>query len=126
MAKYTIEYFQKLLELVKVERKEDLELYKSKVQKQPISERKKNGFTWYPVNITKMGFTYGDRAFVILERMPGTEGDEHLFRAGKSVSLFTQDPEADDRDRNGVVNFVDKLRMKIVLNSQDLPPLDRR
>lgn len=112
--------FEQLLELLKMEWQEDLEQYKQVIEKLPLHERKEKGFSWYPVAIVKRGYTIGDRAFVIVERDKNDE-TKHQFRSGVSVRLFSEIPAAKKYDKTAVVHFVDKNKMKIILNSRDLP-----
>lgn len=109
-----------LVELIKIEREADFEQYKGLVQDLPLAERKKQGFTWFPLNIVRTGYTYGDRAFVVAERTTDFQQPAQ-FRSGKIVNLFTQKPKAYLPERTGIVHYVDKNKMKIILNSKDLP-----
>ncbi len=111
---------EKLLELLQIEREEDLEQYKALIESLPLHERKAKGYTWYPVNVVKKGYTIGDRAFVIVEKS-GAEDEEDHLRSGKTVRIFSELPAADKADRNGVIHYVNKNRMKIILNSRELP-----
>ena len=47
--------------------------------------------------------------------------EKHQFRAGKTVRLFSNQPAVNRGEANGVVYFVDKNRMKVILNGKDLP-----
>jgi superfamily I DNA and/or RNA helicase len=119
MAK-ALEELQVLSELLQMEKEADLEQFKEKIQRLPLSERKANGYAWYPVQVIKSGYTYGERAVVTVERdVP--EDEAHQFRAGKVVNFFTNQPAVKHREKTGVVNFVNKNRMQIILNSKDLP-----
>ncbi len=109
-----------LLRLLQIEKEEDLEQYKKLIESQPLQERKEKGYTWYPVHVVKKGYTIGDRAFVILEK-GGSEEEEHHFRSGKTVRLFSQLPAAEGGERSGVIHYVDKNKMKVILNSRELP-----
>ncbi|MCB0549434.1 MAG: AAA family ATPase, partial [Phaeodactylibacter sp.] len=109
-----------LSELLQLEKKEDLEQFKLAVQRLPLEERKEKGYTWYPLQVAKSGYTYGERAFVIVERN-ASESEPHHFRPGKVVNLYTRQPAVQHAERSGVIQFVDKNRMKVVLNSKDLP-----
>lgn len=111
----------KLQELLELERQEDLEQFKALVEKQPLAERIVKGFSWYGVRAIKSGYTYGERAFVIVEREGRQEHPEHQFRAGKTVRLFCEVKDGKPRERTGVLQFVDRNRLKIVLNARDLP-----
>ena len=109
-----------LSELLQLEKEEGLEQFKRMVQRLPLEERKNKGYTWYPLQVVKSGYTYGERAFVIVERHAAAD-EHHHFRPGKVVNLYTRQPAVQHPERSGVIQFVDKNRMKIVLNSKDLP-----
>ncbi len=108
-----------LLELLKLEKKEDFEQHKKLVQQLPLDERIKKGYTWYAVQIVKTGYALGERAYVVLEK--SNEDHEHHFRSGKAVNLFTQQPNVSKPEKSGVIHYVNKNKMKIILNSKDLP-----
>ncbi|MEO1513551.1 MAG: IGHMBP2 family helicase [Bacteroidota bacterium] len=114
------EELERLRQLLLQEKEEDFEQYQRLVKQLPINERKEKGLCWYPVQALKQGYTYGERAFVVIGR---PEGDDrpHRFSAGKTVSLFTQQPGTKRPDRTGVVHYVDKNKMKIILNTTDIP-----
>ncbi len=115
---------QQLLDLLKIEKQEDFEQYRKMVQSLPLEQRRAKGFTWYPVQVVGKGYTIGDRAFATIERAaPSTGQDvqEHQFRSGKIVGLFTKQPSVHRPEYSGTIHFVDKNRMKIILNSRDLP-----
>lgn len=115
-----LEELEQLARLLQLEKEADLEQFKSRIQRLPLTERRDNGYAWYPVQIVKTGYTYGERAFVTVEReVP--EDTPHHFRAGMVANLFTQQAGAHKPERSGVVNFVSKNRMQIILNSKDLP-----
>jgi ATP-dependent RNA/DNA helicase IGHMBP2 len=110
----------RLAELLQMEKEADLEQFKQMVQRLPLAERKAKGYAWYPVQVVKSGYTYGERAYLIVERdVPETE--HHYFRAGMAVNFFTQQAGVNRPERSGVVHFVRKNRMQITLNSKDLP-----
>lgn len=111
---------QATFDLLQLEKEEDFRQYREIIQKLPLKERKEKGYSWYPVEAAKTGYTIGDRAFVIVEKT-GDKDTSHLFRAGKTVSLFTQQPEVKHPEKTGIIQFVEKNRMKIVLNAKDLP-----
>ena len=114
-----IEYLERLLAALVVEREEDFRVYKEMIQSVPLQERKALGYSWYPIEIIKTGYAIGDRAYVILERK--TElFQPHQFRSGMSVSLFMES-DGKPKEKTGIINFVDKNKMKIILNSRDFP-----
>lgn len=113
-------FFQKLNELIQLEKQSDLEQYRALVERLPMAERKEKGFTWYPVLVNKSGYTYGERAYVVIAHQEPS-GFQHQFRSGKTVRFFVQLADGKTKERSGVINFVDKARMKIILNTKDLP-----
>lgn len=115
----TIKELEKLSELLSLEKKEDFEQHKQQVLNLPLDQRVQKGYSWYPVAVVKSGYALGERAFVIVERAD-TENN-HQFRSGKTVNLFTRQPEAYQPEKTGVIQYVEKKRMKIILNAKDLP-----
>ncbi len=114
----------KLQQLLKLEKQEDFERYRKDVLTLSLAEKRKKGLTWHPLTINKQGYTVGDRAFVIVERNKDTDSS-HRFKSGAPVELYSL---ADDkfskttqRSQSGVIHFVDKRKMKIILNSKDFP-----
>ncbi len=109
-----------LVDLLKLEKEEDFEQFKVVIQNLSLSEKRKKGYTWYPLNLVKSGYTIGDRAFVVVEKTTDTI-QHHRFRAGKTVNFYSQQAGAYQPEKTGIINFVDKNKMKIVLNTKDLP-----
>lgn len=108
-----------LRHLVQLEKEEDFEQHRRKILQLPLDKRVAEGYSWYPVVVSKSGYALGDRAYVIVERTGEEKPDQ--FRAGKTVSLFTRQPEVRHPEKTGVIQFVHRKRMKIILNSSDLP-----
>jgi superfamily I DNA and/or RNA helicase len=115
-----IPYLRSLAEWLHLEKKADLERFRQEVESKPLEERRQKGYSWYPVVARKTGYTYGDRAYVEIERTKGLELDHH-FKSGKPVRLFSRQPEIKRPHYTGVVYWVHGDRMRIVLNSRDLP-----
>jgi superfamily I DNA and/or RNA helicase len=111
---------EELAELLKIEKKEDFEQYRRIMESLPIDQRRGKGMAWYPLNVIQSGYTIGERAFVVVERTQ-QKGKEHQFRSGKMVRLFTQQAHVHNPDRSGIIYFVDKDKMRITLNTRDLP-----
>ena len=118
--KKTLQELQEVADLLLLEKEEDLRQYQELIQKLPLVERKEKGYSWYPVVSVKSGYTIGDRAFVVVEKT-GDKDTSHLFRSGKTVSLFTQQAEIKNPSKSGVIQYVERNKMKIVLNAKDLP-----
>jgi len=104
--------------LVQLEREEERRLHLEVIQAMPLVKRVQKGYSWYPLQVTETGYGIGGRPTVTVVR----EGEEsHQFRAGTSINLFTTQPLASGPQRAGVIHYVKKNRMKIVLGGEDLP-----
>lgn len=108
-----------LRDLVQIEREAERSAHVERIQHLSVQQRVEEGYAWYPVVVDKSGFTIGDRAFVIVARTD--EPSPHKFRAGKTVNLTTRQSGIDKPNAAGVIQFVNKGRMKIVLNQSYLP-----
>jgi ATP-dependent RNA/DNA helicase IGHMBP2 len=116
-----IEEIQNLRALLALEKKADLEFFKSVIQNKPLEQRRAEGFTWFPLAVMRTGYTYGDRAFVVVERS-GAPEVPHQFRSGNVVQLFSRNAGKNEKaEKSGVVNYVNKNQMYVILNSKDLP-----
>jgi len=116
----TLQELEELLKLIKMEREADFDQYKILVQNLPVHQRIEEGFTWYPLQLLNAGYTYGNRAYVIVERTSNFDQPDQ-FRSGKIVNFFTQQPKAYQPEKTGVIHYLDKNKMKIILNAKDLP-----
>lgn len=113
-------HLDKMSRLLAIERKQEYEYYKDKIKHLPIPKRKEQGFTWYPVQVIKTGYTYGSRAYVTVERSDHLD-ENHQFRGGKVVNLFSQRENLRNPEQSAVVHFVERNKMKIILNTDLLP-----
>ena len=107
-----------LRHLVQLEREEERKLHLEVIQAMPLPQRVKKGYSWHPLQATETGYGIGGRPVVTVTRA----GEEaHQFRAGTSVNLFTKSPGANAPQRSGVIKYVKKNRMQIILGGEDLP-----
>ncbi len=116
-------YFKKLLDLVKTEREEDRNQYTILTEATSISERRSNGLTWYPIAIRGSEMSRGDYLTVEVERT--THQDlSHQFRAGVPAMLFGNHDFKNDRVE-GTVSYQSGNRLKITLLTDELPDWSR-
>ena len=107
-----------LRQLVQLERDEERRLHLEVIQAMPLPERVKKGYSWHPLQIAETGYGIGGRPVVTVTR----HGEEaHQFRSGTSVNLFSSQPGMKGTQRSGVIKYVKKNRMQIVLGGDDLP-----
>ncbi len=111
---------QQLSELLKIEKQKDFEQFRAFVQSLALHDRVTEGYSWHPVEVVKSGYTYGERAYVIVTRTKATD-TPHQFRSGQPVRFFTNSPDEKKPEVSGVIQSLSKGRMKIVLGSKDVP-----
>lgn len=108
-----------LIDLLKIEKDEDYAQYQRKMLDTSVKERKKQGVTWYPVELVNRYISTGERFTLELERTTDLN-QNHSFHSGAVVSVFSG--HGDDAETvSGVVSYQRKEKMKVVLNSSDLP-----
>jgi ATP-dependent RNA/DNA helicase IGHMBP2 len=109
------------LELLKLEQQADLEQYRQKVLLRSLTDRTKEGTTWYPVSLKRDYIGTGERPIIEIERTNHLD-QPHSFQSGKLVSVFSNATGKPERDHvNGVINYVRDNTMVITLNSDDHP-----
>lgn len=113
-------HFQHLRQLLRQEKEADLRAFLEMVREKPLADRVEQGYTWYPLQVLNTGFALSEKAFVIVERSTRLNAP-HQLRSGQPVSLFTNAPHIDHPSVQGVINFVERNRMKIILNARDVP-----
>ncbi len=115
------EQLAKTLDLIKLERQADLEQYRQKVLLRSLTQRTKEGVTWYPLRLIKDYIGTGERVIVELERTTHVD-QPHSFSSGKLVSLFSNASGKPEKEHvNAVVNYVRDNTLVITLNGDDLP-----
>jgi ATP-dependent RNA/DNA helicase IGHMBP2 len=114
-----MEYFKKLLNLLKVEREEDLRSYLAHTESASVADRRASGLSWYPIAIRGTEMSRGDYLSIELERTTHQELS-HQFRFGSSVTFFSNHDAAKDRTE-GTVTYVAGSRMKITIKTDELP-----
>lgn len=115
------EELKHLRKILKIEKEEDLQQYRKFVVESEISERVKNGSSWYPVKITQTGYGRGEQVFVELERT-NSKNSDHQLQTGKRASLFCNTNNQASKLRvEGVIGTALKDRLRLYLNADELP-----
>jgi len=120
---YCMDYFKRLLELLRIEKEADRQSYRELAAKLSVAERRENGMTWYPVAIRDTELGRGDYLLVELERT--THKDIfHQFRFGMTAALFSNHDAKNDRVE-GTITYVGGDRLKLSLRTDELPDWSR-
>ncbi len=118
-----MDYFKKLLDLLKTERKEDQEQYRQLTETLSVAERRANGLTWYPIAIRDTEMSRGDYLTIEVERT--THHDIiHQLRFGAAAALFSNHDPKNDRVE-GVISFQGGNKLRITLRTDELPDWSR-
>ncbi|GAB4028189.1 AAA domain-containing protein [Spirosoma koreense] len=118
-----MDYFKKLLQLLKVEREEDRNQYRKLTETTSIADRRANGLTWYPIAIRGSEMGRGDYLTVEVERT--THQDiPHQLRFGMPAVLFSNHDPSTDRVE-GTLTYQGGNRAKITLRTDELPDWSR-
>jgi ATP-dependent RNA/DNA helicase IGHMBP2 len=118
-----MDYFKRLLELLQLEQEEERVYYQELIENVPVTERRANGITWYPVVVKDTEVGRGDYITVEVERT-SHQDLVHEFRFGMSAALFSNhDPKAGRVE--GVVTYISGNRLKISLRTDELPDWSR-
>lgn len=116
-------YFKKLLDLLRIEREEDHNQYKKLTEQSSVAERRANGLSWYPIAIRGMEMSRGDYLTVEVERT--THQDvSHQLRTGMPAVLFSNHDAKNDRVE-GTISHQHNNRLKITLRTDELPEWSR-
>src|SRR5579859_1299851 len=118
-----MDYFKRLLDLLKTEKDEDKQSYQALTAALSVSDRRANGLTWYPIAIKDTEMSLGDYLIVELERTTHQEV-AHSFRSGVSVMLFSNHDPAGDK-LEGTVSYQSGNMMKVALRTDELPDWSR-
>lgn len=118
--KSSIERLKKLKELLVIEREEDFYQYKEQFLRASIEQRKKNGATWYPIQIISNEIGYADYVHLEVERT-NTLDMPHLFSTGKNVSLFSNKNPDEVQEITGTIKQSGRNKLKIIMHTDELP-----
>lgn len=111
---------KKLKELLLIEREEDFYQYKEQFLRASIEQRKKNGATWYPIQILSNEIGYADFVHLEIERTNNLDAP-HQFSAGKNVSLFSNKNPEEKLEVTGTIKQSGKNKMKLIMHTDELP-----
>lgn len=112
-------YFEALFDALLKELEADRLEYETMVLSSPVSSRREQGLSWYPIAIRGIEPAFGDYLMVELERT--THQDlPHGFRQGGLACLFSMHQPAEHR-LNGLITWVGDNRLKLHVRLEELP-----
>lgn len=118
-----MDYFKKLLALLKIEQEEDKRSYQALTESTSVNERRASGLTWYPIAIRDTEMGRADYLTVEVERTTHQDIPTQL-RFGAAATLFSNhDPKTDRVE--GTITWQGGDRLKISLRTDELPEWSR-
>jgi len=102
-----------------MEKDEDYAQYQRKMLNTSVDERRQKGVTWYPVQLVNRFISTGERYTLELDRTSHLE-QNHAFQVGAIASVFSGHGEDADAV-SGVISYVRRDKMRVVLNSDNVP-----
>lgn len=116
----SVKELEHTLELLRIEAREDRELYQHKMKGMTLAQKKEEGFVWYPLAIKDTYYGMGERLIIEVERSANLD-DPHHFQTGKTVSFFSSH-DSDERDEiAGVISAIGQKFMKLVFFVDEVP-----
>jgi ATP-dependent RNA/DNA helicase IGHMBP2 len=113
------EHFLNLKALLAIEEKEDFAQYREQFVLANLDTRRKNGVTWYPVDLKESESTLGGQMLIYVERNNYLNA-AHQFSSGKNVVVFSNN-NGQQPEMHGTIKSVYENRMAIVINMDDVP-----
>ncbi len=118
-----MQYFQRLQQLLQVEKEADKQSYQRLNTKLSPAARREAGVTWYPIAIRDTEIGRGDYLTIEMERT--THQDiAHSLRFGMTAALFSNHNPSENRIE-GTVTQVSGNRLKLALRVDELPDWTR-
>jgi ATP-dependent RNA/DNA helicase IGHMBP2 len=113
------DHFLHLKSLLEIEQKEDFAQYREQFVLANLDARRRNGVTWYPVNLKETEATLGGQIVINIERN-NYLNIAHQFSSGKNVVLFSNN-NGQQPEMHGTIKSVYENKMAIVVNMDDGP-----
>ena len=120
------EHLEHLLEILTIEKEEDQRIYREKVLSRKLKDRVKDGYSWYPVRMSRVYIGMGERWTIDIDAPEGMKTEGQVFQTGAVVSIFGLDQDREVGRLTGVITQLRSNRMRISLGIENLPDwLDR-
>lgn len=114
-----MDYFKRLLDLLKLERDEDKRTWLELMRSASVTERRAKGVAWYPVAIRGSELSKAEYVTVEFERTTHTD-IAHQLRFGAAAMLFSNhNPQHDHIE--GTITHSSGNRLKIAFRTDELP-----
>ncbi len=118
-----MDYFKQLQHLLQLEKETDRQTFLQQTASLPVTTRRENGLTWYPIAIRDTEIGRGDYLTLEVERT--THQDiNHQLRFGMTAALFSNHNSKEDRIQ-GTITHISANKLKLSLRVDELPDWSR-
>lgn len=115
-----MDYFKNLQKLLTQEKEEDWQQYNHKIVTTSLHERRKKGWTWFPLLLKGHEIGAGEAIMVYLEKIQHDDA-KPVFQVGDTVSFFVQLDNNKTEKIPAVVSKIQYESIRLALNVDDLP-----
>lgn len=116
-------YFQKQLELLRLERRVDEEAFRQHVLTASAPQQRENGFAWYPIAIRGQDTARGGYLSLEVERTTH-QHLAHSMQTGRRAELFSN-YDKEEAGVKGIIQHVGGDRLRLTLYTEELPDWTR-
>lgn len=109
-----------LLQWLEAEEASERAQHEETLQKVPLSERRKTGISWYPIQIRESYYDRAERLTLEIER-PQNRDISHQFQNGQAAMLFSTRENDPTHRLRGIVSAVRDNQLRITLQADELP-----
>lgn len=109
------------LDLLQIEKEEDLKIYKALVLDKSLKERIQNGISWYPLQLKHIMLGLGERYTLEIELPADQLKPSGHFQTGSVVAVFGMLADQEVGRVTGVISFLNKKKLKIALGGENIP-----
>ena len=108
-----------LQQVLQIEKEEEKNIFLKQLTKSSISERVKQGNTWFPLRLSNVEYGLGEYLIFEFER-DKKQQDVSFFQIGKTVEIFSENGK-DKRSLKGVIKSMQRNRVVVSTTCDEMP-----
>lgn len=107
-------------QLLELEKDEEQKIFQQEVLSKSLDERRKLGFTWYPI-IIKEDFSQSGMGNYFEIKRTTNQNIPHSFQAGQIVSVFSNQEKKENPSVKAIIKLTHRDTITVVITADDLP-----
>ncbi len=108
-----------LQQVLQIEKEEEKNIFLKQLTKSSISERVKQGITWFPLRLSNVEYGLGEYLIFEFER-DKKQQDVSFFQIGKTVEIFSENGK-DKKSLKGVIKSMLRNRVVVSTTCDEMP-----